>query len=542
MKVNSKKGSIGFKLTALLIVLTVLIGVIIIFTLRVFWREALINTYSENAQYSTRFIATLIDGDELERYIESGEKNDYNDELLGMMSDMKREFDISYLYIFKPDKDHFTYIVEAMTENDDPAYISQYGDIYEYSDTEYTYLIPDVIAQTPSTQVVLAEDTGFGQGVSAWAPIFNSDGELVAMIEADYSIADVLADINFYTLVTLGIVLTTIIILLIPMLKIVNSFFVHPIEKLTLVMSAYDADKRTEKPELIKTNDEIECLSEAFANMTEDINLYIDNIQQITADKERIAAELNVATTIQTSMLPCIFPAFPEREEFDIYATMQPAKEVGGDFYDFFLINETHLGIVIADVSGKGVPAALFMVIAKTLIKNHAQSGKSPEEVFDTVNAQLCENNEAGMFVTAFMGVLNLETGELVFANAGHNPPLIKKKDGKYEWLKTKPGFVLAGLEGVKYMRREITIESGDTLFLYTDGVTEALNPEKQLYSDERLNITLNEIDGNAELKDILRTVKKDIDSFANGENQADDITMLVMKYNGKDDKKIAGN
>jgi sigma-B regulation protein RsbU (phosphoserine phosphatase) len=207
----------------------------------------------------------------------------------------------------------------------------------------------------------------------------------------------------------------------------------------------------------VRTGDELEALSDAFNSM-------ISNIKSITAEKERIGAELNIATQIQASMLPCIFPAFPDRKEFDVYASMLPAKEVGGDFYDFFLIDKNKLAVVMADVSGKGVPAALFMVISKTLIKNNAQAGKSPDEVLETVNNMLCENNDANMFVTVFLGVLDIPDGKFTYANAGHNPPLLKRANGDFEWLPTKPGFVLAGMDGLKYRQEQITLCGGDLL------------------------------------------------------------------------------
>ena len=242
-------------------------------------------------------------------------------------------------------------------------------------------------------------------------------------------------------------------------------------------------------------------------------------------------AELNVASHIQKNMLPCIFPPYPEREEFDIYATMMPAKEVGGDFYDFFLIDPDHLAIVIADVSGKGVPAALFMVIAKTLIKNNTAGMTEPKGIFEKTNDQLCENNEEGMFVTAFMGILEISTGVFSFVNAGHNPPLLKRKGQQFDWLSVKPGFILAGMEGMKYQQESITLSEGDELYLYTDGVTEAMNLEEELFTDQRLKEALNrhrELD----LKELLASMKQEIDQFANGAKQADDITMLALRIN----------
>jgi len=284
------------------------------------------------------------------------------------------------------------------------------------------------------------------------------------------------------------------------------------------IIGAGDLDYRLD----VKTGDEIEALSDSF-------NLMIANIKTITADKERIGAELDVATKIQASMLPSIFPPFPDRLEFDIFASMEPAKEVGGDFYDFFFINDNTLAVVMADVSGKGIPAALFMVITKTLLKNNAQYGKTPKEVFEDVNNILCENNEADMFVTAFMGYLDIPSGRFTFVNAGHNPPLIRSADEAYEWLVAKPGFVLAGMEDMKYKQHEITLDAGDELFLYTDGVTEAVNKKNELFSDPKLLEVANIYAGQP-LKEFTVSVKLEIDKFADGAEQADDITMCVLR------------
>ena len=240
-------------------------------------------------------------------------------------------------------------------------------------------------------------------------------------------------------------------------------------------------------------------------------------------------AELNVARNIQRDMLPCIFPAFPEKEEFDVYATMEPAKEVGGDFYDFFLVDDRHLAVVISDVSGKGVPAALFMVIAKTLIKNQTQPGIPLGEVFTRVNNQLCENNGEAMFVTSFMGVLDLDTLAFTFVNAGHNPPLLMRSGQGYEFLQVEPGFVLAGLEGMHYKEETIQLGHGDRLFLYTDGVTEAINAASELYGEDRLKAALNK--GAAlQPEDLLAAVKTSMNEFTAGAEQFDDITMLSLE------------
>ena len=286
----------------------------------------------------------------------------------------------------------------------------------------------------------------------------------------------------------------------------------------------------------MKTGDEIEALSDSFNFMMEELENYIANLSKVTAEKERIGTELDIARNIQASMLPCIFPAFPDRKEFDIYATMTPAKEVGGDFYDFFMVDETHLAIVMADVSGKGVPAALFMVIGKTLIKDHTTSGRDLGEVFSTVNNLLCEANSEGLFITAFEGVLDLVTGEFCFVNAGHEMPFICKSGGSFEAYKIRPGFVLAGFEDMNYKAGSMTLDVGDMIFQYTDGVTEATNVENQLYGMERLEQVLNRVKDRVP-SEILPEVKKDIDAFVGEAPQFDDITMLCVEYKAKMEK-----
>ena len=293
-------------------------------------------------------------------------------------------------------------------------------------------------------------------------------------------------------------------------------------------ISSGDLDHRAE----IRSNDEIGDLAVSFNNMAASLKQHIENLTAVTAEKERIGAELDVATHIQKSMLPCIFPAFPERKEFDVYATMTPAKEVGGDFYDFFMVDDTHLAVVMADVSGKGVPAALFMVIGKTLIKDHTQPGKSLGEVFTDVNNMLCDSNSEGLFITAFEGVLDLVTGEFRYVNAGHEPPYLCKQGEGFEAYKIRAGFVLAGMGDLRYREGSLQLSPGDRIFLYTDGVTEATDGANQLYGSERLHRVLNaNLDAGPET--LLPAVKADVDQFVGDAPQFDDITMLCLAYRG---------
>lgn len=311
-----------------------------------------------------------------------------------------------------------------------------------------------------------------------------------------------------------------------------------PLEKLAKAAVDYSSTENNElNTKLIvdtckryeNVHGEAGALAKAFGEMAVNIEKYVENITEMTAENERICAELNVAKVIQADMLPNIFPAFPRRKDFDIYASMNPAKEVGGDFYDFFFVDENHLAVVIADVSGKGVPAALFMVISKTLIKNQTLTGQSPAEILMTVNNQLCENNKAEMFVTVWLGIIDLKTGKMTAANAGHEYPVICKSGGEFELFKDKHGLVLAGFEDSFYKEYEVQLNKGDTLFVYTDGVAEATDSKNELYGTGRLLGVLNR-NKTASCEETVNLVREDIDKFVGEAEQFDDITMVCFK------------
>ena len=275
--------------------------------------------------------------------------------------------------------------------------------------------------------------------------------------------------------------------------------------------------------------DEINVLLKSMQTMESEMNGYLEDLKTATAEKERISLELDLASKIQAAMIPSIFPPFPERKEFSIYASMNPAKEVGGDFYDFFLIDDDHLGIVMADVSGKGIPAALLMMVTKIIVKNYTLMHNSPSKVLELVNNQICSNNQAEMFVTVWLGILTISEGRVVASNAGHEYPIIKKGSGSFEVLKDKHGFVIGGLEDSKYTEYEFFLGKGDTLFVYTDGLLESTNSSEELFGMDRilehLNITK---DANPEM--ILDHMKNAVKGFVGEAQQFDDLTMLAIK------------
>ena len=287
----------------------------------------------------------------------------------------------------------------------------------------------------------------------------------------------------------------------------------------------------------IKSNDEIGDLYREIQSMQTRIVDSAERMTKLTAERERVSTELGMATQIQASALPRKFPAFPDRGEFDLYASMDPAKEVGGDFYDFFMIDDDHLALVIADVSDKGVPAALFMMSAKNLINYRAQMGGGPGEILTSVNAQLCEDNKMKMFVTVWLGILEISTGKLTCTNAGHEFPVIRGRDGRFRVFQDRHGVMAGVMARAKYRDYELTLEPGDALFVYTDGVPEANNAAGEMYGMERLEAALNRVAAENP-EGILRGVRADVDAFVDGAKQFDDLTMLCLEYRGTNGKE----
>lgn len=280
---------------------------------------------------------------------------------------------------------------------------------------------------------------------------------------------------------------------------------------------------------------EVDKLQAAFNKMSADLKAYIKNLKEEIETRERIDSELKIARQIQTSMIPRTFPPFPHRKEFELFGSMDPAREVGGDIYDFFLVDENRLCFLIGDVSGKGIPAALFMVIIKILLKNEAGNGLLPDEILYRVNNLLCPDNDECMFATIFCAVLDIRTGEVQFANAGHNPPLIGRKTEtgySFEFMNVNSNFVVGAKPGTGFALEKTKLNRGDIIFLYTDGVTEAMNHNSEYFSENRLKEALSRLK-DEEVGRIISNIQGRISAFTMGADQSDDITMLVLRYTG---------
>ncbi len=449
--------------------------------------------------------------------------------MLSILFDIKDSNDITYLYVQKLDGDWCTYILDADRSSEQ----CQLGTTHKVSG-------PTKETKNPEEGIpAFITNDSYGWLCTSMEPVRDKAGNPVALVGVDISMDEIMQDRADYLRNVLIFIGIAAVIITAGILFGIAKVLIKPINMLTDAARSFVQDRSNEQKTdsaisklKIRTGDEVETLCDSVKQMERDINNYITHLTAVTAEKERIGAELNVATQIQADMLPRIFPAFPDRKEFDLYASMNPAKEVGGDFYDFFLVDDDHIALVMADVSGKGVPAALFMVIAKTLIKNRAQLGESPAEILKNVNEQLCEGNEAELFVTVWLAVIELSTGKGVAANAGHEHPVICRADGQFELVVYRHSPAVATMNGIRFKEHTFELNPGDRLFVYTDGVPEATNANNELFGAERMLAALNgSEDGSPE--GILRSVREAIDGFVGDAPQFDDITMMGFCYNG---------
>ncbi len=530
------------------------VGILMTFAVSLFGylnsKSYLEELFAERVMTNSNAIATMLNADDVKTIIgKGGEDTPEYERMYALFNTLKKEGNITYLSLVVPDEDSVTFYIDAFVPEmgDDPQSQLPYGSDILYTDAanpddpeDYAKYITiwNAYKQNMGLMSPLVTDNSYGYNYTGISVILDEGGEAIAEIQYILDMSEVRSYLNSFLLRMILISFGVTVLIIIAYIFFVRSMVTMPLSRLTrftedITRTSSFKGRRID----IKTGDEIESLSQSFNFMLKELEEYILNLSKITAEKERIGAELDVARHIQKSMLPCIFPAFPTHPEFDIYATMTPAKEVGGDFYDFFSIDDNHLAFVMADVSGKGVPAALFMMISKTLIKSAAQNGLGPKDVLEKVNNQLCENNEAEMFVTLWLGIMEISTGIMKCANAGHEFPAIKRNNGEWELYKDRHGFVLAGMENSRYREYELEFQPGDRLFVYTDGVAEATDSNNCLYGTDRMINALNRA-GDRSSEELLEFLHSDIDTFVGEADQFDDITMLTLEVKEHKDMK----
>ena len=451
--------------------------------------------------------------------------------ILIRMNAIKKAYQVSYLYAFFVDKDCrlFTVLVSAADEGMTRG--TRFGDAYILGTTvENNEVQREAFSKIKFGFDHLVASDGYIDRYS----YFMDYGDNIVMVGMTYDYGELQYLVEKDTMLYTTLFLALLILLAGTSLIAIHVLAVRPLVKLKQTVDEYsdtkDGDKVKRMLDPIKTRNEISDLAKGFSNMVSEIQDYISTVRDVTAEKERIGTELNVATQIQADMLPSVFPPFPDVPEIDVYATMDPAKEVGGDFYDFFMVDDDHVALVVADVSGKGVPASLFMAISKSLIKSRTLLGGTPAQILYDVNNQLCEGNEAALFVTVWLVIIDIRTGEGIGANAGHEHPVIRRAGGKYE-LVVYPHSMAVGVMGdLPFKDHTFQLEPGDRIFCYSDGVPEATNLKDELYGTDRMIAALNK-NTKAGLVDTLNNLRNDMDRFVGEAMQFDDITMLMFDF-----------
>ncbi len=499
-------------------------------------------------KYSTMILSRYLEASEEERADQDGvayrsrfsgiEENDDYQQLRLTLIKIVEENDIAFGYLMVIDKAREVCLYIADGDTNEDTYCPP--GVWEPIEPEQADML-----RSGREAVITNEEYGWLS--SSGSPICGSEDGTFSAAIVEISMNEVMQDRHDFLLN-----FCVVLLLVIGLLSALITWMMHrqvvvPINKLSKAVSEYSYDRAHQMDSHpvtcnhfsglnIHTGDELENLSNVMDDLESQLAAYIDNLTQVTAEKERIGVELNVAARIQADMLPRIFPPFPDREEFDLYAAMNPAKEVGGDFYDFFMTDENHLAVVMADVSGKGVPAALFMMMGKTVLRDYAERGDAPADVVRNANSKLCEGNEAEMFITAWMGFLDTGSGLIRFVNAGHNPPVLIR-GGEASFLTMKSNMVLAAWDGFPYCEDSFRLLPGDLLYLYTDGVTEAMNDAHELYGDDRLIQALSASfgEGDTACRNVCSAVKRELTEFVGSAPQFDDITMLCLYYGGPD-------
>ena len=512
------------QLVGVFVVTMAVINLIVGFILQ---REIL-KIYKDFSFSYTDALARNIEPDKVHEYMKTGKTDEYYTYILKIMQGMVSTSSLRYLYVFIPTEEGVHYVWDAQADDDSRPLLDTW-----YYDGDY-----------PEEEAFKAYRTGEKQFTTysygdidlsaAMTPIKDKYGRIVALVEADILMPSIRSGALRILISLLGALFVIMVLSMSGFYAFVRGKIINPLININTAVDQMveNIDSGRDVVIDVDTGDEIEMVARSIEGMNRELIGYIRENNRINEEKQRVSMELDMATKLQADMLPNIFPAFPDRKEINIYADMTPAKEVGGDFYDFFFTDHDHLAIVMADVSEKGVPAAMFMMMAKSMIQSRTILGGDPGTILEDVNNMICSNNRERMFVTVWLGILDVRTGVLTAANAGHEKPVLKSPDGGYELINDEHGFVIGGKKKMKYANYELKMEPGSMLFVYTDGVPEATNEREELFGVDRMLKTLNE-HTDAMPDDILMYIDRDVYWFIGNAEQFDDVTMLCLRYNG---------
>ena len=481
--------SLSRKMAVLVTVFTLALSAALIAMSYFYYRNEMMEDYERFAMNIGAIAASQLNPDKIQGYLESGEADEEYERAYRTLCQIRENGGVEYLYVVKPELEEVWYVLDT-DQGQGAIPLGFHEPYYEGAFAENA----DNMARGERIDPIISNEE-YGWLMSVYYPLRTSAGEPAGYVGVDILMNEVKEELHTFAVQMIILMLILSTVFLVVMIVISHRMVTNPIRRLSSAAGQLvEAEQSGEAActdifsgVTVRSRDEIGDLYRSLSQMEKDMNVYIRDSLAATAKNERISAELSLANRIQAAMLPHVFPPFPDREEFSLYATMDPAREVGGDFYDFFLVDEDHLGLVMADVSGKGVPAALFMMIAKTILQSCAMLGRSPAEILSSTNTALCSNNQVEMFVTAWVGILEVSTGRLTAANAGHEYPVLQAPGGSFELLKDRHGLALGCIDSVKYTEYELQLQPGSRLFVYTDGVPEASDVENNMFGKERM-------------------------------------------------------
>ena len=535
-KVSRVRSSMAINIIGAIIALLVVFGIVVSLLGYVSFTNAFTDEYSTTTYHMLDTATTEINGDHIDDYLNGKEMDEYYETKIYLDTYCKK-MNVSLIYLIKVDTSDFGSFVSIFNSVNNAVDNSNYkewelGYRRQTTNEEYAGKYRALYEQKTKYATIfrLKPADGSHPHITTMVPVIDSYGHVVSILCMQRPISELNRARKPYLT---NVALSTLALSLFAALFVavyLQKHFVNPVKMLSDEATRFAQENIKGEPlGDISRFEEIVNLATSIDKMETDMVEYIDHLTSITAEKERAAAEPSIAATIQENSVPNRFPAFPDRDDFDIYASMTPAKGVGGDFYNFFLIDDDHLAIVIGDVSGKGVPGALFMMVCNILIANRTMMGGSPGDILTFVNDDLCEHNEAEMFVTLWLGILELSTGQLIAANAGHDDAAVYRHDGSFELFKTRHGLVAAGFPGIHYKDFVIHLDKGDKIFLYTDGVPEATDAEGQMFTINGMLDALNRYKDKSP-QEILEGVHNSVNAFVKEAPQFDDLTVLCVE------------
>ena len=539
IRIKKLRSSLPFNVISAIVVLLLVFGAVAGALGLINFADGLRREYAVTTFHMADTAATLVNGDHLEDYLK-GERTDEYQSTRENLELFCRKISVSLIYVIQVDRSDYGSFVSVFNLADNSVDNSDYvpwelGYTRETTNDEYRQKYRAVCEEGSAYETVYRLHTTDGQHphITTIVPVKNSAGEVCALLcmqrpareLADYGsiyVINIVASIAFISILA-GAVAT----------RFLRRKIIQPIQKVSEEATRFaEQNIKGEPLEDISRYEDFAKLASSIDTMETDIVRHMEEETRIAAEKEKILTELTLAKEIQAQSIPQTFPPFPDRTEFSLYASMTPARGVGGDFYNFIMVDDDHLALLIADVSGKGIPGALCMMVSNMRLLQRTYEGGSPAEILGSVNEWICRNNKTGMFVTVWLGILELSTGKLKAANAGHEYPAIQRKGELFELFKDRHGLVLGGMEGVSYKDYELQLNPGDKLFVYTDGVPEATNRGKKMFGTERMLAALS-AEPDASPEKTLANVSDAVKAFVKEAEQFDDLTMMCLEYRG---------